>query len=186
VLGLLEAGFFPGSVYLLSTWYVRYDVHKRFSAFYFFGMLASAVSGLLGYGFTQMEGVANIRGWRWIFIIEGIFTVLISVIGFVFLVAFPEKAHMTWRFLDERETKWVIDRLNRDRGDATVEPFNVWKFAACALDIKLWLLGCYSSAFYARRMPFCIFSQQFSGPWVSIQESLGTLQAHLTLQERFL
>lgn len=141
VLGVLEAGFFPGSLYLLSTWYVRYEVHKRFSAFYFFGTLSSAVSGCLGYGFTQMEGVAKIRGWRWIFIMEGVLSCVIGVIGFMFLVDFPEKAHLTWRFLSERESKWVIARVNKDRGDAIPEPFNVWKFAACALDLKLWMFG---------------------------------------------
>lgn len=88
-----------------------------------------------------MEGVADIRGWRWIFIMEGILTLVIAGIGFLFLVDFPEKAHLTWRFLDERETKWVIDRVNRDRGDASLEPFNVWKFVACALDLKLWMFG---------------------------------------------
>lgn len=141
VLGILEAGFFPGSLYLLSTWYVRYEVHKRFSAFYVFGTLASAISGILGYAFTQMEGVANIRGWRWIFIMEGVISIAIAIIGFLFLVDFPEKAHLTWRFLNEREVKWVIDRVNRDRGDAIPEPFNLKKFSACALDIKLWCFG---------------------------------------------
>lgn len=47
VLGVFEAGYFPGAVYLLSTWFVRYDVGKRYAVFYMIGSLASAVSGIL-------------------------------------------------------------------------------------------------------------------------------------------
>lgn len=50
VLGILEAGFFPSCVYLLSTWYTRYDVGKRYSVFYILGSLASACAGILAYG----------------------------------------------------------------------------------------------------------------------------------------
>jgi MFS family permease len=47
VLGILEAGFFPSCVYLLSTWYTRYDIGKRYSVFYILGSLASACAGIL-------------------------------------------------------------------------------------------------------------------------------------------
>jgi MFS family permease len=65
ILGVLEAGYFPGCVYLLSTWYRRYEVAKRYSVFYLIGMFSSALSGILAYGLMQMEGVQGIRGWRW-------------------------------------------------------------------------------------------------------------------------
>jgi len=50
ILGILEAGFFPSCVYLLSTWYTRFDVGKRYSVFYILGTVASAMSGILAYG----------------------------------------------------------------------------------------------------------------------------------------
>jgi len=70
ILGIFEAGFFPGSVYLLSTWYVRFEVQKRYSVFYIIGSLASACAGILAYGVMQMDGIRGYRGWSWIFIIE--------------------------------------------------------------------------------------------------------------------
>jgi MFS family permease len=76
ILGILEAGFFPGSVYLLSTWYVRYEVQKRYSVFYIIGSLASACAGILAFGFMQMAGLQGLGGWRWIFIME------VSICGF--------------------------------------------------------------------------------------------------------
>lgn len=59
ILGILEAGYFPGCVYLLSTWYTRYAVAKRYSVCYLIGSLASALSGNLAYGLMQMEGCSR-------------------------------------------------------------------------------------------------------------------------------
>lgn len=70
ILGVLEAGFFPGCVYLMSTWYSRFELQKRYSAFYLIGSGASAFAGILAYGLMQMHGLAGLEGWRWIFIVS--------------------------------------------------------------------------------------------------------------------
>lgn len=70
ILGVLEAGFFPGCVYLMSTWYSRFELQKRYSAFYLIGSGASAFAGILAYGLMQMNGLAGLAGWRWIFIVS--------------------------------------------------------------------------------------------------------------------
>jgi MFS family permease len=70
ILGILEAGFFPGCVYLLSTWYPRYELQKRNAAFYLIGSTASAFAGILAYGLMQMAGIGGLAGWRWIFIVS--------------------------------------------------------------------------------------------------------------------
>ena len=72
ILGVLEAGFFPGCAYLLSTWYTRYELQKRNAVFYLIGSMASAISGILAYGIMQMNGVAGLAGWRWIFIVRAL------------------------------------------------------------------------------------------------------------------
>lgn len=74
VLGIFEAGFFPSCVYLLSTWYTRYEVGKRYSVFYVLGCVASAFSGILAFGLMQLGGRGGLSGWRWIFIFEGLIT----------------------------------------------------------------------------------------------------------------
>lgn len=141
VLGILEAGFFPGSVYLLSTWYCRYEVQKRYSVFYIIGSLASACAGILAYGLMQMDGIQGLRGWQWIFIIEGIITCVIGVIGYVLVVDFPDGNRQNWKFLSARETKFVLARVNRDRQDAHQEPFALGKFLRPGLDPKIWGYG---------------------------------------------
>ncbi|KAF2205344.1 MFS general substrate transporter [Delitschia confertaspora ATCC 74209] len=148
VLGVLEAGFFPSCVYLLSTWYTRFDVGKRYSIFYMLGCFASACSGILAYGLMQMEGLQGLGGWRWIFIIEGVLTCVLGIGAYWALVDFPDKAHKSWRFLTEREAKFIIDRVDRDRGDAKPESFNAGKFFRAGLDIKIWayaLIFCFST-----------------------------------------
>jgi MFS family permease len=102
LLGALEAGFFPSCVYLLSTWYTRYEVGKRYSLFYLLGCVASAFSGILAYGLMQMNGLANLSGWRWIFTIEGILTVLLGIAGYWLLVDFPDSNRKNWSFLGSR------------------------------------------------------------------------------------
>jgi MFS family permease len=69
ILGVLEAGFYPGCVYLLSTWYPRYELQKRNAVFYLIGSMASAFAGILAYGLMQLNGRDNLSGWRWIFIV---------------------------------------------------------------------------------------------------------------------
>jgi MFS family permease len=56
LLGIFEAGFFPGSAYLLSCWYQRFELQKRNTVFFLIGMLSSAFSGILGYLFSLLSG----------------------------------------------------------------------------------------------------------------------------------
>ncbi|KFG84063.1 putative phthalate transporter [Metarhizium anisopliae] len=139
VLGLFEAGFFPSCVYLLSTWYTRYEIGKRYSVFYVVGCLASACSGILAYGLMQLNGREGLTGWRWIFIIEGALTCGLAIGAYWLLVDFPDSTRKTWSFLNLRERQWIVSRVQRDRGDAKVEPFNLGKFLGGGTDWKIWV-----------------------------------------------
>jgi MFS family permease len=68
LLGLFEAGFFPGCVYLISMYYKRYELQWRLNLFFCGAILAGAFSGLLAYAIANLDGLAGYRGWRWIFI----------------------------------------------------------------------------------------------------------------------
>ncbi|KAH6985190.1 major facilitator superfamily domain-containing protein [Ilyonectria destructans] len=153
ILGLLEAGFFPSCVYLLSTWYTRYEMGRRYAMFYAFGAVAGALAGIMAYGLVHMHGFANMGGWRWLFIVEGILTCVIALVGFWLLVDFPDSKRKSWRFLTDRERAWVVSRVDADRGDASATKFSVKKFASHALDFKVWVFGllffCTSTQGYA-------------------------------------
>jgi MFS family permease len=140
ILGILEAGYFPGCVYLLSTWYTKFQVAKRYSVFYLIGSMASALSGILAYALMQMEGVAGIRGWQWIFIMEGVITCAIAFFSWTFIVRFPDQEvdKPSWKFLQPEETKYIIHELEKDRGDVEAEPFHLAKFLKPAREIEIW------------------------------------------------
>ncbi|KAH8807841.1 retrograde regulation protein 2 [Xylogone sp. PMI_703] len=138
ILGVLEAGFFPGCAYLLSCWYPRYQLQKRNAVFYLIGSMASALSGILAYGLMQMKGQAGLNGWRWIFIMEGVLTCVAGIIGYFLIVDFPENSKKSWKFLDERQASYVVAVIERDRADAIPEPFRLGAYLKNALDLKVW------------------------------------------------
>ncbi|EME43430.1 hypothetical protein DOTSEDRAFT_54250 [Dothistroma septosporum NZE10] len=142
VLGALEAGFYPGCVYLLSCWYIRFEIQKRFSVFYLLATLASGLANVLGYGLSQLNGIGGLRGWRWIFIIEGLATVFVAALGFLIIVPFPDaatKPSLITRkpFLTKEEADIVIARLERDRGDVAEDKMSLQTVLRCCADWKV-------------------------------------------------
>ncbi|CZR64447.1 probable permease of the major facilitator superfamily [Phialocephala subalpina] len=138
ILGVLEAGFFPGCAYLLSTWYTRFELQKRNAVFYLIGSMASAIAGIMAYGIMQMDGLGGLSGWRWIFVVEGLITCVFAILGYFLIVDFPEKAASSWRFLTPRESAFIVARIEKDRHDAIPEPFNITSYLKNALDSKVW------------------------------------------------
>lgn len=78
-LGFFEAGIFPGSFYLISFWYKREQAQKRFTVYFCSVILTSASGGLLATGIANMDGVGGKSNWRWVFILEGLLTCLVTV-----------------------------------------------------------------------------------------------------------
>ncbi|KAH8425065.1 uncharacterized protein LDX57_002814 [Aspergillus melleus] len=91
LLGLAEAGYIPGSVYTLSTWYIGPELAKRV-AILFFGMFGgNAISPLLGAGILRLDGRHGLKGWQWIFLVEGLMTIGSAILLIVFLPRSPDR-----------------------------------------------------------------------------------------------
>ncbi|KAL3428268.1 major facilitator superfamily transporter [Phlyctema vagabunda] len=116
-LGFFEAGMFPGCFYLIGMWYKRTESQRRYSFFFSSTTLAGAFGGLLASAIGKMDHMKGMRGWRWIFILEGVLTCVVAMIFFFFIPSFPEDA--TWLSADERE--YVKARLQADQGRSAVE-----------------------------------------------------------------
>lgn len=69
MLGIPEAGFFPGAILMTSYWYPRYMLQTRIALFYTSSATAGAFSGLLAFAIAKMDGLAGLAGWRWIFLV---------------------------------------------------------------------------------------------------------------------
>ncbi|KAK1749346.1 major facilitator superfamily domain-containing protein [Echria macrotheca] len=141
ILGVLEAGFFPSCVYLLSTWYTRFEVGVRNSIFYMVGCVASAFAGILAFGIMHMGGLGGLGGWRWIFIIQGLITVVVAGLGYWLLIDFPDSKRKIWNFLDAREREWICARVHADRGDVQTPPFSLKEYLRVGRDWKVWAYG---------------------------------------------
>lgn len=100
----LRAGFFPAAVYLLSQWYPPHMTQVRMAMLYCAAAMSGAFSGLLAAGFAKMSGLAGYSGWRWIFIIEGIMTVLLGLSAFVIL---PDSPSHSGRWLSPDEINYL-------------------------------------------------------------------------------
>ncbi|OQV02171.1 hypothetical protein CLAIMM_07410 [Cladophialophora immunda] len=123
LIGILEAGMFPGCVYLISTWYSRYDIHKRFAVFY-------------------LGGTAGIEGWRWIFIMEGLITIVVGIVSYFVLVDFPDKMKSSKRrFLSPAEYDFILRRIDKDRADSQADKFSLKKYLSAATDLKIYAFG---------------------------------------------
>lgn len=68
LLGLCEAGFIPGALYTMSTWYKKSESNLRISIFFLGNLLATATTSLIGAGILSMGDRYGIAGWRWLFI----------------------------------------------------------------------------------------------------------------------
>ncbi|KAL4889491.1 major facilitator superfamily domain-containing protein [Aspergillus ambiguus] len=138
ILGLFEGCYFPSATFLISMYYLRQEVAKRMAVFYILGLVVGGFGGLIAYGLKQMDGTNGLTGWRWIFIWEGIVTIVIAIAGFFSLVDFPEDAHRNYRFLQPAELEIVMERVRRDRADADITPFRLKEYLAHGLDWRLW------------------------------------------------
>ncbi|KAK6380831.1 hypothetical protein LTS17_005032 [Exophiala oligosperma] len=109
-LGLVEGGLFPGVILYLSMFYRRKELSLRIALFWTAASLAGAFSGLLAAAIINMDGVSGMRGWRWIFCLEGIFTVCWAVLVFLLLPNDPR----TVKFLTPEQATRCVERLKLD------------------------------------------------------------------------
>ncbi|KAI5118141.1 hypothetical protein M0805_001740 [Coniferiporia weirii] len=110
-LGIAETGIFPGALYYISLWYPRNQQAYRVAIFFSIAVTGVAFGGILAFGISHMEGVGGLHGWAWIFGLEGMATVLLSIVAFLTIHDYPETA----TFLEEDERLYLIERLKFDR-----------------------------------------------------------------------
>jgi MFS family permease len=109
-LGLAEAGIFPGSFYLISFWYKHEEAQQRFTFYWSSVIFAAAFGGLLATAIANMDGVRGLSNWRWVFILEGVLTVLVGIISFFCVADFPREAK--WLTPEEKEVVLAKTRTN--------------------------------------------------------------------------
>ncbi|KAK2607957.1 hypothetical protein N8I77_006596 [Diaporthe amygdali] len=129
LMGTFESALPAGAAYMLSMYYTKRESSIRFAWFFNFALAGPMFSGLLAYAIVSLDGAGGLEGWRWIFVIEGLMTVVIAGICTLLLPDFPQNAQ-SW-FLKSEERDRLIDVLEASRGAETkgsaIDQIPLWK-----------------------------------------------------------
>jgi ACS family tartrate transporter-like MFS transporter len=110
LLGMSEAGFFPGVIFYLMQWFPPDLRARAVSRFYISLPLSGAFMGLIAGALLSLDGHLGLRGWQWLFLVQGMPAVLLGIAFFLFLPDTP--AHAKWLTEDERQ--WISRHVHQN------------------------------------------------------------------------
>ncbi len=149
LLGIAEAGFFPGAAYLLSQWF---PTHYRTRVLALLAMavpLSSIIGGPFSVLLLELNGIAGLKGWQWMFLVQGLPACLLGILVLVALRDTPQEAH--WLTPGERDT--LLDMLQEERRDRPASSLRdvftdprvlvlaaiQFGFVVCSYGVGIWL-----------------------------------------------
>jgi sugar phosphate permease len=148
LLGITEAGFFPGVILFLTYWIPARHLSRARGYFYMGIALAGILGNPLSGGLLELNGVANLRGIQWMFLVEGLLAVVVGVWSYFYLTDRPKDAK--WLPPDERlalaETVAAEDTAKNEghapqKVWATLGNWRVWYFALIYFALQIAVYG---------------------------------------------
>ena len=135
LLGIAEAGFLPGVLYYLTLWFPTHR-RGRMIALFMIGLPLSSVIGapLSGWILEAFDGLQGLRGWQWLFLLEGVPSVLLGLLALRLLPEGPQDAE----WLDLREQGHLLRDLTVDEAQS---PASGDSFRQGFFNLKVWMLG---------------------------------------------
>ena len=137
LLGMAEAGFYPGVVYYLTLWFPARMRARAVSRFYVSLPLSSVVMGSLAGWLLGLGGTLGLSGWQWLFLVEGLPTAVFCLVILKMLPDNPAKA--AWLTADEKA--WLESQLKADGAKAHLD--HTAGVAQALLSPKVWMIGAY-------------------------------------------
>jgi ACS family tartrate transporter-like MFS transporter len=153
LLGMAEAGFFPGVIYYLTLWFPAAMRARAVSRFYIALPLSSFVMGSLAGWLLGLQGKLGLAGWQWLFLVEGLPAALFSFVLLGLLPDSPEQA----RWLTHNEKSWLRRQLDADSAHAHLG--HQAGILQALLSPKVWLIGLF---FFCALT--CSYGYGFSAP----------------------
>jgi MFS transporter, ACS family, tartrate transporter len=133
LLGMTEAGFFPGIVFYLMQWFPPEKRARAISGFYVSLPLASVVMGSVAGALLNLQGRFGLAGWQWLFLVEGLPAVILSIVFLLYLPNTPADA----RWLNPEERSWLEGRIRVDAASGG----HTHDVARALLDLRVLQLG---------------------------------------------
>jgi ACS family tartrate transporter-like MFS transporter len=113
LLGVAEAGFYPGVIYYFASWFPGSHRSRAVSRFYVASPLASLVMGGISGSLLDLDGVLALRGWQWLFLVQGLPSAFVGLLLWRFLPDAPAK--VSW--LTQPEKDWIERELMREQAE---------------------------------------------------------------------
>lgn len=123
LLGVMEAGFFPGVIYYLTYWFPSKRRARSIGLFYFGIPVALIIGGPLSGWLLEFDGYGGLKGWQWMFLVEGLLATLVGIWAFWFLDDSPATA----RWLSDSEKQSINEMLASEKSSRAHAPDTVLK-----------------------------------------------------------
>lgn len=138
LLGMAMSGIYPGLSYLISTWYLRKEQQTRFAFLQSGEVIILATGSIVNFGLNKLDGQGGLEGWRYMFLVQGLISIVIGIATYFWMVDFPENAGKSLWFLTKEEQALAVSRIQRDRKDVQPDPFTWGKVLSHGSDVKVY------------------------------------------------
>lgn len=145
LIGLFQGGFIPDTILWLSYFYTTSELPLRLAFFWVSNYAVKIISPFIALGLLELRGLHGREGWRWLFLLEGVFTLTVGTLSFWHMPASPTRTK-NWLYKNgwftEREQKIIVNRVIRDdpgKGGMHVRQGIDWSgFRKSLADYDLW------------------------------------------------
>jgi MFS transporter, ACS family, tartrate transporter len=164
LLGAAEAGFFPGVILFLTYWFPA-ERRARMVAWFMTGIAVSNIIGspVSGAILQYMDGAQGLRGWQWLFALEGLPSLIMGVVIMLMLPDRPQAA----KWLSDEERNLVLSRIAEE--EASRAPHGKHSIAAAFKDWRIWAFG-----FVYFTGALCLYTTNFWMPTLISEFGVGT------------
>ncbi len=181
LLGLAEAGFYPGVLLYLTWWFPSYYRTRMMGMFQSASVISLFIGPPIGGLLLKMQGVLGLQGWQWLYIIEGLPPIIMCVVIWTLLTDRPKNA--TW--LTEEQRSWLQDRLDSEQ--AQREAVRRLSLGQAFANPKMWLLtlayvgvnmSAYGLVFF---LPLIVKGIGVSTDWIGLVSALPYMCAFVAM-----
>lgn len=138
LLGMAMSGVYPGLTYLISTWYLRSEQQTRFAFLQSGEVIVLATGSIVNFGLNKLDGSGGLRGWQYMFLVQGLIACVFGIMTYFWMVDFPEQAHNSLWFLTKEEQDLAVSRIQADRKDVEPDSFAWSKVLIHVTDLKVY------------------------------------------------